>query len=334
MEWLYIARIVSTFAVIVLHISAYTVNLAELGSLSWWAGNIYDSLTRWCVPVFVMISGALLLSPEKNESLSFFYKKRMSRIFYPLVFWSAFFIFWGVIKSRISGGGETEILRNIVNGRPYYHLWFLYMIMGLYIFTPLIRVVVFNTERKFLLFFVFMMFAFCSLSDMYNFSIKSNDFLFFGEFLYYLPYYICGHLIVRGNPSRSSLHYSVIFFSSFVFTCLFCYFLSLILGKENGLYFYNYLSVNVILMSISFMWILKGCRTKYINPEKLKFLSEISLGIYLIHPIFVELFYYLASRRWMVQSVITIPLISAIVFLCCVISVFFIKKVPYLRRVV
>ncbi|QYM95938.1 acyltransferase [Dickeya ananatis] len=334
MEWLYIARIVSTFAVIVLHISAYTVSLAELGSLSWWAGNIYDSLTRWCVPVFVMISGALLLSPDKNESLSFFYKKRMSRIFYPLVFWSAFFILWGVIKARVSGSGEIEVLRNIVNGRPYYHLWFLYMIMGLYIFTPLIRVVVINTERGVLLFFVFMMFAFCSLIDMYNFSIKSNDFLFFSEFLYYLPYYLCGHLIGRSNPSRSLPHYMVIFFTSFVFTCLLCYLLSFLLGKESGLYFYNYLSINVIIMSISFMWILKGCSTSAINPGKLRFLSEISLGIYLIHPVFVELFYYLAAKQWIVQSIIAIPLFSAAVFLCCVVSVFFIKKVPYLRRVV
>ncbi|GAB7209335.1 acyltransferase [Dickeya oryzae] len=94
MEWLYIARIVSTFAVIVLHISAYTVSLAELGSLSWWAGNIYDSLTRWCVPVFVMISGALLLSPEKNETLSFFYKKRMSRIFLSTGFFGPFFFYF------------------------------------------------------------------------------------------------------------------------------------------------------------------------------------------------------------------------------------------------
>ncbi|UUE11878.1 acyltransferase family protein [Dickeya zeae] len=334
MEWLYIARIVSTFAVIVLHISAYTVSLAELGSLSWWAGNIYDSLTRWCVPVFVMISGALLLSPEKNETLSFFYKKRMSRIFYPLVFWSVFFILWGIIKARVSGSGDIGVLRNIVNGRPYYHLWFLYMIMGLYIFTPLIRVVVINTERKILLFFVFIMFAFCSLIDMYNFSIKSNDFLFFSEFLYYLPYYICGHLIVRSNSSRSLPHYMVIFFTSFVFTCLLCYLLSFLLGKESGLYFYNYLSINVIIMSISFMWILKGCNTSAINPGKLRFLSEISLGIYLIHPVFVELFYYLAAKRWIVQSIIAIPLISAAVFLCCIVSVFFIKKVPYLRRVV
>ncbi|WP_175637699.1 acyltransferase family protein, partial [Dickeya dadantii] len=75
MEWLYIARIVSTFAVIVLHVSAYTVALADLGTFSWWVGNLYDSLVRWCVPVFIMISGALLLSPEKVESLSIFYKK-------------------------------------------------------------------------------------------------------------------------------------------------------------------------------------------------------------------------------------------------------------------
>ncbi|MBX9448114.1 acyltransferase [Dickeya chrysanthemi] len=334
MEWLYIARIVSTFAVIVLHISAYTVSLAELGSFSWWAGNVYDSLARWCVPVFVMISGALLLAPEKNENLSFFYKKRMSKVFYPLVFWSVFFILWGIGKAKLSGGGENDVLKNIINGRPYYHMWFLYMIIGLYIFTPLIRILVKNASEENLLFFIFLMFAFCSLSDAYNFSIGSNDFLFISEFIYYLPYYISGYLIARKKSTRPSSHFLFLFFISFSFTCISFYLLSIALGKENGLYFYNYLSINVIVMSISFMWIFKNCHINHLYIEKLKSLADFSLGTYLIHPVFVELLYYLASKKWIEQSIFAIPLISAIVFSCCIISVFLIKKVPYLRRVV
>ncbi|MGM3193529.1 acyltransferase [Dickeya dadantii subsp. dieffenbachiae] len=297
MEWLYIARIVSTFAVIVLHISAYTVALADLGTFSWWVGNLYDSLVRWCVPVFIMISGALLLSPGKVESLSVFYKKRIGKILVPLLFWSFFFILWSLGKAKFNGGGEGDILKNIMNGRPYYHMWFLYMIIGLYIFNPLIKVLVANTSEERLLFFVFLMFVFCSLSDMYDFFAGNDDFLFLGEFIYYVPYYILGHLIARKNTAKPLSLHIVLFLISLALTSFGLYFLSSISGKEAGLYFYNYLSFNVILMSVSFMWILKFSHLSKSHSNKLKFLSDISLGVYLIHPVFIEIFYYLAARR-------------------------------------
>ncbi|UAY98319.1 acyltransferase [Dickeya dadantii] len=334
MEWLYIARIVSTFAVIVLHVSAYTVALADLGTFSWWVGNLYDSLVRWCVPVFIMISGALLLSPEKVESLSIFYKKRIGKILTPLLFWSFFFILWSIGKARFNGGGEGDILKSIMNGRPYYHMWFLYMIIGLYIFNPLIKVLATNTSEESLLFFVCLMFVFCSLSDMYNFFIGNDDFLFLGEFIYYIPYYILGHLIARKRTAKPISIYIALFLISLILTSAGCYLLSSFSGKEIGLYFYNYLSFNVILMSVSFMWILKFSHLNKSHNKKLKFLSDISLGVYLIHPVFIEVFYYLAARRWVDYSIISIPLLSIIVFLCCIVSVFLIKKVPYLRRVV
>lgn len=334
MEWLYIARILSTFAVIVLHISAYTVTQAELGSFSWWVGNLYDSSVRWCVPVFIMISGALLLSPERKDSLSVFYKKRMSKILVPLLFWSLLFILWGVFKTKFNGEGEGNVLKNIIAGRPYYHLWFLYMIIGLYVFTPLIKILVANTNKSQLLFFALLMFAFCSLSDMHRFSIGSRDFFFINESIYYLPYFICGHLIAKTRTTRTISFYIFIFIISLFATCAECYFLSSFSGKESGIYFYSYLSVNVIVMSISFMQILKFTHLNASHHDKLKFLSDVSLGVYLIHPVFVESLYYLAARRWLDYSIITIPLMSIIVFACCVVSVFFIKKIPYLRRVV
>ncbi|AYH48177.1 acyltransferase [Dickeya fangzhongdai] len=334
MEWLYIARIVSTFAVIVLHISAYTVTQAELGTFSWWAGNLYDSSVRWCVPVFIMISGALLLSPGRIENLSDFYKKRIGKILVPLLFWSFFFISWSLFKAKLNGEGEGDILKSVMNGRPYYHMWFLYMIIGIYMFTPMIRVLVANMSEERLLFFVFLMFVFCSLSDMYNFLIGNSDFLFVGEFIYYVPYYICGHLIAKNHTSKHLSFYIFLFLISLSLTCIGYYLLSSFSGKEIGLYFYSYLSFNVIAMSISVMWILKFTRLRKSHSNKLRFLSDVSLGIYLIHPVFIEVFYYLAARRWIDYSIVSIPLMSMIVFACCMVSVFFIKKVPYLRRIV
>ncbi|NKI76207.1 acyltransferase family protein, partial [Dickeya sp. CFBP 2040] len=190
------------------------------------------------------------------------------------------------------------------------------------------------TSEDKLLFFIFLMFVFCSLTDMYNFFTGNNNPLFTSEFIYYIPYYVCGHLIAKKNTTKPLSFHILLFFLSFVLTCVCCYLLSSASGKEAGLYFYNYLSFNVIIMSISFMWILKSCHLNNAHNDKLKFLSDISLGVYLIHPVFIEIFYYLAAKRWIDQSIFAIPLMSVIVFFCCMISVLFIKKIPYLRRVV
>ncbi|WP_231687429.1 acyltransferase family protein, partial [Ralstonia pseudosolanacearum] len=58
MPWIDAARVISIFAVVFLHISASVVTEADFGSSFWWHGNFYDSMVRWCVPVFVMISGS------------------------------------------------------------------------------------------------------------------------------------------------------------------------------------------------------------------------------------------------------------------------------------
>jgi surface polysaccharide O-acyltransferase-like enzyme len=95
MIWVDKARIFAVFAVIVLHVSAIVVvGIKDFYDLQWWFGNIYDSMVRWCVPVFVMISGALLLSEAKTESISIFYKKRILRLLTPTLFWSLFFTIW------------------------------------------------------------------------------------------------------------------------------------------------------------------------------------------------------------------------------------------------
>ena len=67
MVWLDNSRIIAILAVVFLHVSAGVVTESVIGTESWWVGNLYDSLVRWCVPVFVMISGAVLLDHSKKK---------------------------------------------------------------------------------------------------------------------------------------------------------------------------------------------------------------------------------------------------------------------------
>jgi surface polysaccharide O-acyltransferase-like enzyme len=82
-------RVLATLSVILLHCAGdylYQFKLGEMDVTRWWICNIYDSSVRWCVPVFVMLSGVLLLRPKKVESIPDFLKKRMMRVFIPFLF--------------------------------------------------------------------------------------------------------------------------------------------------------------------------------------------------------------------------------------------------------
>ena len=124
MIWLDAARVAAIVAVVLLHVSASVVTQAPLGSTVWWVGNGYDALVRWCVPVFVMVSGALLLDARKTESLATFYRKRAARIALPLLFWSVVYVLWNY-RHAWDQLRPADVLHSVARGWPHYHLWFL-----------------------------------------------------------------------------------------------------------------------------------------------------------------------------------------------------------------
>ncbi|MGH8822038.1 MAG: acyltransferase family protein, partial [Rhodoferax sp.] len=76
----------------------------------WWAGNVYDSLTRSSVPLFFMVSGATLL--PKQEPIRAFFAKRFIRIVPPLLFWSIFYLWWLSYNGVATGNWAVAILLN------------------------------------------------------------------------------------------------------------------------------------------------------------------------------------------------------------------------------
>jgi surface polysaccharide O-acyltransferase-like enzyme len=97
-------RTVAIILVILLHASIEpnpNVNfMSPEGVQLWWTSNIYDSISRGAVPLFIMLTGALLLQPNKaDEPLRVFFKKRWNRIGIPVLFWGAIF-FFGILPLR------------------------------------------------------------------------------------------------------------------------------------------------------------------------------------------------------------------------------------------
>lgn len=328
--WIDICRIISIFGVVLLHTSATVVINKDIGSFEWWIGNIYDSSVRWCVPMFVMISGALLLSPEKTKNKTLFYKKRIYRIIPALVFWSFVFILWDIIISHINGHyiNLNQIFKIIKTSTPHYHLWFLYMIPMLYLITPFLANMMKKVSPKHTTLSLTILFV---ISIMSYFTKRENT-LFVFSFIPYISYFICGKYISEKNNEDYKIIAFIIFFSMIISTAILTYFLCKIRGIGQGLYFYDYISVTVIPMSISLFIIIKNFKFKL--KSIVSKISSLSFGVYLVHPIILELGALLSIKPENYPSTISIPIIAIIVLAVSLTISYIFKKIKILNILV
>jgi len=333
--WANNLRVFAVFAVIVLHTASGFISSIEMtdpnyGNYDWWAGNFFDSITRWCVPLFVMISGYFLLC--KEEANIVFFRKRVNKILIPILFWSFIFSLWVLLIAYVRGDieqGYKEIVRSVALGRPYFHLWYLFMIPLLYIITPILRLCLSTWGKSEILFFILFSFFLAAINVLFNnvspdLSVKPEVTLFTNVFLSYIGYYLLGGYINRFQIKTNSKICITVLFVSLLITILGSYFFFY-------KYFYSYLSLNVILASVSLFLLIK----KHININlKLSHASKLSFGIYLVHPIFLDIFSFLAKHSFLstINIFWYIPLFSVIVFISSYITVIIMSKTKYISK--
>ena len=333
--WLNNVRALSVFAVVLLHVSSEYVSGIDVsnplyGSYSWWVGDIYGSITRWCVPLFVMISGYLLLN--KTEAVQDFFQKRLKKILIPVLFWSLFFSLWMLLKSFVRNelsDAPLELAKAWLLGVPYYHLWCLFMIPFLYLVTPILRHL-FNSASKDEL-FAFICFCFAlaiiyhlSESVLFHFDLNAKVHIFPNKFLSFLGYFCFGGYVAKYNislkPSKCfivlAIAWSATIFGTYFFTFK---------------YFYSFLSITAVMASIAILFLIKHFLDKEIG---LSGFAKLSFGIYLVHPVFLDVITSVA-QNWLLGKIdlsIYIPLVTIMVFLLSYAASFVMSKIKFLNR--
>ena len=151
-------RILSTIAVIAIHVSASFLG-SRTDSNHLLTICLWNVMSRFAVPCFMMLSGALLLPNDKNKDYAFFYKKQFQRLGVPtLVFIFLYFIYDLVlaVAAVVVKGSEISRLwipiKQILTGSggsgP--HLWYMYAMAGVCVLVPvLLRVKADIGERTF-----------------------------------------------------------------------------------------------------------------------------------------------------------------------------------------
>jgi surface polysaccharide O-acyltransferase-like enzyme len=171
-------------------------------SFSDWGALVLDAQFHSSVPIFIMISGALLLSSHSKLTLKQFYVRRLKRIIPPFLFYLLVYFFWSQ-HTGLTLDFKTYLIKTFVYGTPYFHLYFIYVILGLYVFTPWIKKLVENTkpnETLLLTIIILLITSAWQFSTNWFTKASSGSFLFStSQFLPFLGYFLLGYLLHRSN---------------------------------------------------------------------------------------------------------------------------------------
>jgi surface polysaccharide O-acyltransferase-like enzyme len=340
--------LIRTFAivlVVVLHAASEQVSVASQmspqGVALWWTANIYNSLSRPAVPLFVMLSGALLLQPAKfGEPLKVFFKKRLNRIAVPFLFWSAAYFVWrAFVNGEVLSAGS--IFQGLLSG-PYVHFWFLYMIFGLYLLTPVLRVVVAHVDRSVFSFFMVLWFLGTGVVPLFNIfspvNFNADIFLFIG----WVGYFLLGTYVLKMHVRSDAL--LLLLAGGFAWTIVGTY---LLVGTKGELYshfFYNVYSFSMIASSFALFLLLaavpaNALETRFPRGNRLlRVISVNTLPIYLFHVMVMDAlqngyFGFQISLATM-NPALEVPLISVLTLIITLGVIVPLKKIPILKRLI
>ncbi len=331
-------RVVAAFAVVLQHIGGQ--NWVDVfPSVEWEIRNIYISLAQWSVPLFFMISGALFLSPDKPVHIKRLLGKNLLRIVYAFLFWSAIYVFY-------SDGLDTSLkiaIISILKGPV--HFWFLKVMVGIYLFVPILKCVVANWQvfRYLVLFCVittFVVSPFFVHIGMFNEQwrvLMKNYYDGFGIIsLEFISYFVLGYYLYSSSLGKRVKYFIYLLgIVGLVGSALGTHVCSHYVGFTYA-YFYDDTHPFVMLEAVAvFVFVKEHCNYSPSVRRAIVDLSNCSLGIYLVHPLLMFIMSdYFAIYSSTFNPIFFILLFTTIIFILSYLLVKVVSYIPYLRRTV
>lgn len=293
-------RVTATIAVVIIHVAMGLPNnygIAELGVFPFAIMNSTYLLVNWAVPIFIAITGALLLTPQKNIDLKKIcaYIKRM--FFVLFTFGGVFAIIELSVERRsFSLSVIFKGYLNMLQGNSWSHMWYIYMLIGLYMVTIPLRYIVINMDRKELRILIATLIVGNFVIPTINVSLDI-ELETYMQWSHYLTYYLLGYYMSTISDENLA-------------SCKRWFFPAIAIGISTFKFIVEYIWINqygkicplvhsgriwVLLQMVSIfmsyrLFAMKACEKGQINPI-IKNIGRCSFAIYLIHPVFENFFY-------------------------------------------
>jgi len=338
-----ILRVLACYMVVQIHTGEFFYISTEGGVLNgpgaFWV-SLYNSLFRCCVPLFVLISGYFLF-PVKDDLRTFF-RKKTSRVLYPFLIWCIIYAIYQFLMGKADlTAALTNILHIPVNyGTQIGHLWYVYMLLGIYLFAPLISPWLQTASKRNIEFYLVLWAVAMSMPYIHlvfpeiwgECGWNNTPMLYY--FSGFLGYAILGFYMKRFYAQKGKWDFSLGLILILIGYLITVYGFSTRLDtaktiKELELT-WAFESINVAMMTLGFFLVIKNLTFKNHDSWFAKLIEDVSLksyGIYLLHIIILNTAYGLMVS-WITGQEYLFPLISVVTFVSSYLAIKLISYLP------
>lgn len=330
-----VLRIAAMVFLVVRHSATATFEFVPKLSADWWVCNVYGSLAAWMVPVFMMISGASFLDPARDVTIGRLYKRNIFRMLCAFFFWAVFY----ALYNTFSGQDISESFAEMVF-QGHFHLWFLPMIIGIYILTPLLRTVTQNRKAALTITAVTavtgVMIPF--LQDMGWFFDNSllTGYHHFGFFSAYVCFFFVGHLLHSAEirPGvRKAIYFVGILSTVIVFAGTY------LLTVKDGAHNEDMQADNNLFTALQgaaiFVFAKYRLRNAAFREEHQKLILDISkltFGVYMIHVVLLALLDRFGFSPLTYPAIYIIPMLILFVLPTSFFLSYLVGRIPRLGK--
>ena len=329
-----ILRIISTLGVIAIHMPYF----ANIQCCEWRRDlpmAALNSIVRFAVPIFFMISGACNLNRSDFSFPKLF--RKVGRLLLILFCWSTLYAAIAFFSEKETYG---EFFYRILTG--HYHLWFMYALILFYLFIPLLDWMmkeknrfIYGTALIVLAMYLPMLTEISGSTALLRIG-EAVDNMHIPQYSGYMFYFMAGYFLHK--KSFPGVARKVIYCAGSI-GCLLTIFLTICFsqGHKYNQEFFRYQNPAILLWaSAIFLWV------RYSTPTELSakscrclaLLGSATLGIYLAHPLILSMIYPLFkapfARHPFLTSLVLIPTLFALALLLTAA----LKKIKFLRNIV
>lgn len=336
-------RIFACFMVVFLHVSAQNWHITNVRSVEWQIFNVYDTAVRSCVPLFFMISGKLFLSRESMVPLSRLFKKNIAKLVWLYLLWSFLYAIDTVgLRALLSGTVGENIIRHTIQAK--YHLWYIPALIGVYMLIPVLWSLVKYEKGKYLIYACVMFFLFGIIKKtILAFPIDGTIEALIKKVSYalgeYSGYFLLGYVLDLIQEKFSKIKSSVLvtlLFAVIAVSAVITSANSISVGKPTTLLYDNLMIPACVEAMIIFLLFLRiqACELSGKIHNIITTISKYTLFVYLAH-VFVmqhlDMHFGLSTMSF--YPLISVPVLSIIIFLICMAGAWVIDNIPVLRKI-
>lgn len=280
-------RCMAAIAVIAIHVLApYRHELGTIPMNEWFVAITVNGFSRWAVPVFIMITGALMLNDTRPFNAKYYVSRRLGKVLIPFIIWSLFYAYLsGWSEGGYDSGVAFDTLKNVLHKETYYHLGFFYYFIPLYFVIPFFQILVQKTDDL-------AIFAFLSIwiltTALFLFRIDGP---WSHQLWLYSGYLLLGYVLYKKVPlTKGMVTFFVILGAIGLFSSVWMVATESI--AQDKYTFGRWLSYKTLNTVVAASMVFMLCRQfgeglRQSTRKAVGFISQNSLGIYILHPIFL-----------------------------------------------